>query len=86
MFIGERGTQFMTKLPVFKKNKYSYLYNNMLCHFKGYLLYKMIISQNVSSGAHVEKFLFYRKVMLRSQDFQVFVFLTISQFTKSVTS
>ena len=31
-------------------------------------------------------FLFRRKIMFRSQDIQVFVFLTISWFTKSVTS
>ena len=31
-------------------------------------------------------FLFYRKIMFCSQDIQVFVFLTIPWFTKSVTS
>ena len=31
-------------------------------------------------------FLFHRKVMFRSQDIQIFVFLAISSFTKSVTS
>ena len=30
MFVGERGTQFMIKLPVFKKKKCSYLCNNFV--------------------------------------------------------
>ena len=42
---------------------------------KGYVRYKTT-SQNVSSGVQV-KFFFGEKVMYRSQDFQVFVFLTI---------
>ena len=44
---------------------------------KGYVPYKMITSQNVSSVAQVKIFLFRRKVILCSQDIQVFVFLTI---------
>ena len=44
--------------------------------FKGYLSYKMITSQNLSSEAQVKIFLFCRKVMFPSQDIQVFVFLT----------
>ena len=42
--------------------------------FKGYLRYKMITSQNVSSEAQIKNFLFRRKIMFRSQDIQVFVF------------
>ena len=45
--------------------------------FKGYLCYKTITSQNVSSEAQVKYFLFRRKVMFHSQDIQVFVFLTV---------
>ena len=44
---------------------------------KGYLHYKTIISQNMSSEAQAKNFLFCRKVMFHSQDIQVFVFLTI---------
>ena len=55
------------------------------CAFKGYLRYKTIISRNVSSEALVKSF-FRRKVIFRSQDIQVFVFLTIPWFTLSVTS
>ena len=44
---------------------------------KGYLRYKTISSQNVPSEPQIKNFLFRRKVMFRSQDFQVFVFLTI---------
>ena len=43
---------------------------------KGYLRYKMITFQNVSSEAQVRIFLFHRKVMFRSQD-------VIPWFTKS---
>ena len=53
---------------------------------KGYLHYKMIISQNVSSKEQLKIFFSFRKVMFRSQDIQVFVFLPITWFTKSVTS
>ena len=54
---------------------------------KGYLRYQAINSQNMSSEARVKKiFNFVEKVMLRSQDIKVFVFLTIPWFTKSVTS
>ena len=45
--------------------------------FKGYLRYKTITSQNVPSEAQIKNFLFRRKIMFRSQDIQVFVFLTI---------
>ena len=41
---------------------------------KGYLRYKTITSQNVSSEAQIKNFLFRRKIMFRSQDIQVFVF------------
>ena len=53
---------------------------------------KTITSQNLLSVAQVKSsvrrkvMLFRRKVMFRSQDIQVFVFLTIPRFTKSVTS
>ena len=41
-------------------------------------IHKTITSQNVSSEALVNNFfLFYRKVMFRSRDIQVFVLLTI---------
>ena len=46
--------------------------------FKDYLRCKKITSQNVSSEAQVNSFfLFRRKFMFRSQDTQIFVFLTI---------
>ena len=45
--------------------------------FKGYLRYQTITSQNVPSKAHIKNFLFCRKIMFRSQDIQVFVFLNI---------
>ena len=45
--------------------------------FKGYLLYKTITSQNVSSEAQVKTFLFRTKFVFRSDNTQVFVFLTI---------
>ena len=54
--------------------------------FNGFLRSKTIIFQNVSSEAQVKFFLFCRKVIFRSQDIQVFVFLTNTLFTKSVTS
>ena len=54
--------------------------------FKGYLRYKTITSQNVSSDAQVKKFFISQKVLFRSQDIQVFVFLTIPLFNKPVTS
>ena len=61
--------------------------NNMMnWHIKGYLCYKTITSQNVPSKAQIKNYLFRRKIMFRSQDIQVFVFLTIPWFTKSVTS
>ena len=52
--------------------------------FKGYLRYKMITSQNVSFEAEVKNFFFCKKVMFRSQDIQIFVFLNIPRITKSV--
>ena len=45
-----------------------------------------VTSQNVSSEAQANVFLFFRKVVFRSQEIKVFVFLTTSWFTKSVTS
>ena len=48
---------------------------------QGYLHYKMITSQNVSSVAHVKNFLFCRKIIFHPQDIQVFVFLTIHDLT-----
>ena len=44
---------------------------------KRYLHYKTITSENVPSKAQIKNFLFRRKIMFRSQDIQVFVFLTI---------
>ena len=46
--------------------------------FKGYHHHKTITSQEVSSEVQVKKFLVFRKVIFRSQDIYVFVFLTIS--------
>ena len=54
--------------------------------FKGYIRYKTITSQNVLSEAQVKNFSFCRKVMFRSNENHVFVFLIIPWFTKSVTS
>ena len=54
--------------------------------FKGYLRYKMLTSQNVSSEAQIKIFLFRRKIIFRYQDIQIFVFLTVPWFTKSVRS
>ena len=51
------------------------LYNFIV--FKGYLHYKTITSQNVLSETQVKNFSVCRKVMLRSQDIQGFVLLTI---------
>ena len=53
---------------------------------KGYLCYKTITSQNVPLKQRLRTFLFRRRIMFRSQDIQVFLFLTIPWFTKSVTS
>ena len=44
---------------------------------KDYLCYKTITSQNVPSKAQIKNYLFRRKIVFRSQDIQVFVFLTI---------
>ena len=60
--------------------------NSFFNDIKGYLNYKMITSQNVSLEAQVRFVLFCRKVIFLSQDIQVFVFLIIPLFTKSVTS
>ena len=76
------------------RGQYSVYKSNLSWHevwwtqrdIKGYLRYKTITSQNVSSEALVKNFLIYRKVMFCSQDIQVFVFPTIHYFTKSVTS
>ena len=51
--------------------------------FKGY---QMILLKMCHLKHRLRIFLFHRKVMFRSQDIQVFVFLAISWFTKSVTS
>ena len=52
---------------------------------KGYFHCKTVASQNVPSEAQIKNFLCCRKVMFCSQDIQVFVFLIIAWFTKSVT-
>ena len=44
---------------------------------KGCLRYKTITSRNVSSEAQIKNFFIRRKITFRSQDIQVFVFLTI---------
>ena len=44
---------------------------------KGYLRYKTITSQNVSSEAQIKNFFCVVEIIFRSQDIQVFVFLTI---------
>ena len=44
---------------------------------KGYLRYRTITSQNVSSKAQIKNFFIRRKVMFHFQDIQVFVFLII---------
>ena len=59
---------------------------NCLQLLKGYLCYKTITSQNVPSEAQIKNFLFQREMIFCSQDIQVFVFLTIPWFTKSVMS
>ena len=48
---------------------------------KGFLCYKTITSRIVPSEAQVKIFFFRSKVMFRSQDIQVFVFLTIYDLT-----
>ena len=53
---------------------------------KGYLRYKTIASQMFHFRHRLRIFLFRWKVMFRSQDIQVFVFLTIPKSTKSVMS
>ena len=51
---------------------------------KGYLCYKLFKICHLRHMLRI--FLFHRKVMFRSQDIQVFVFLLIPRFTKSLTS
>ena len=63
-----------------------FLNNPKIMLLKGYLRYKTITSQTVSFEVQLRTFLFLRKVMFRSEDLQVFVFLTVPWFTKSVTS
>ena len=59
----------------------------LFCYwFKDYLHYKTITSQIVPSETQIKNFLFRRKIMFRSQDIQVFVFLTNPWFTKLVMS
>ena len=62
------------------------LFNFQRIFFKGYLCYKTITSQYMSLWHRLRIFLFHRKVMFRSQDIEVFVFLTIPRSTKSVMS
>ena len=65
------GTSLPTSFSAwFLKNNISLLYS-----IKGCLRYKTTTSQNASSEAQVKNFLFCSKVMFRSQDIQVFVFL-----------
>ena len=58
----------------------------MLTLIKGYLCYKTITPQICCLRHSLRIFLFRRKVMFRSRDIQVFVFLAIPQFSKSVMS
>ena len=51
---------------------------NFVFYVKGCLRYKTITSQNVPYEVEVKIFLSRRRVTFRSQDIQVFVFLTIS--------
>ena len=51
-------------------------YLNPTNYLKGYLHLKMITSQNVSSEAQIKIFFIPGKILFRSQDVQVFVFLT----------
>ena len=67
-------------------NWFSIWSNCFRLFFRGYLRYKTITSQNVPPIAQIKIFLFRTKIMFCSQDIQVFVFLTIPWFTKSVTS
>ena len=46
-------------------------------HVKGYVRYKTITSQNVPSEAQIKNIFISNKIMFRSQDIQVFVFLSI---------
>ena len=47
-------------------------------YLEGYLRYKMITPQSVSSEAQVKNFFYFvEKIMFYSQDIQIFVFLTI---------
>ena len=48
------------------------------CNFiNGYLRYKTITSQNEPPKAQIKNFFIRTKIMFRSQDIQVFLFLTI---------
>ena len=61
-------------------------WKNVSYKIKGYFRYKTITTQKVSFEAQVQIFFILSKVMFRSQDIQVFVYLTIPWLTKSVTS
>ena len=91
----EKSSKSLKKIFFMKKNSHLYRYNVWkfvknrwflrylsFSDFKGYLCYKMC-----HLGHRLRIFLFCRKIMFRSQDVQVFVFLNISWFTESsVTS
>ena len=68
--------------------KYTKAARNRSQLFKGYYLRcKTITCDKMCHLKHrLRIFLFHRKIMFHSQDIQVFVFLTIPWFTKSVTS
>ena len=53
---------------------------------KGYLFYKMLTSQNVSSEAQFKIFYFVEKLCSVFKIFNFCLFLTIRWFSKSVTS
>ena len=61
-------------------------WKNVSYKIKGYFRYKTITTQKVSFEAQVQIFFILSKVMFRSQDIQVFVYLTIPWLTKSILS
>ena len=81
---------FLEEVPKNLKTYFSpYDYLLSLCFYnftlKGHLRYKTITSQNVPSEAKIKNFFYFIEKLFCCQDIQVFVFLTITSFTKSVT-
>ena len=77
--------QLVLEMITFLCLLFGYAENRLDKKVKGYLRWKTITSQNVSCETQVQNFLFHKKIMLHFQDIQVFVFLTILWFPKSVT-